>query len=263
MIADSSLELLKGIFPFKELPEKGLATCLRGKLGEASFQTGEELSPQGSLPQAVYLITEGSARALGSSDETPISLELIKPDSLVGWFPLATGVPCEWARAASPVKALRIPTESFLKLLKDHPDWASSLRSQTCLSELFPLIHELLKQRGLPLSAAKQIAIELLPQAVVSDSPSPITETPSPITYLPSSNSRRIGVPTDLLNTLLGTLGSGDSALTFDGTLLPQSSAALAGSPLPVPASDSDTQVSGFTFHPSSATPPPPLPQGF
>jgi ATP-binding cassette subfamily B protein len=261
MIADSPLDLLKGSFPFKELPQKDLESCLRGKLGEDSFQTGEELSPQGSLPQAVYLITEGSARALGSSDETPISLELLKSGALIGCFSLATGIPCEWVRAASPVKAVKIPSDVFERLLKDHPDWASSLRSQTCLSELFPLIHDLLKQKGLPVNGAKQIAIELLPQTVVSDPASPIPDSlpptpdsPSPITYLPSGNGRTISVPSDLLNTLLGTLERGDSAVTFDGTLLPQSGTALTGS-----LRSSSASIPIDLVHPSSATPPPPF----
>ncbi|MEI6082220.1 MAG: peptidase domain-containing ABC transporter, partial [Verrucomicrobiota bacterium] len=253
MIADSRLDLLKGAFPFKELPQKDLETCLREKVEEILFQTGEELSPPESLPQAVYLITEGSARALGSSDEAPISLELIKPGAILGWFSLSTGVPCEWVRAASPVKALRIPAAVFEKLLKDHQEWASSLRSKTSLYELFPLVRDLLKQKGLPVAAAKQIAIELLPQAVVVD---PASEPSSSIFYFPSSNGRNIGVPSALQNTLLGTLEGGNSDVTFDGTLLPQSDAALAGSPIPILASDSETQVSSFKFHLSSPPPP-------
>ena len=259
-------DLLTGAIPLKDLPQEDLLNALEGKLGEISFQTGEELSAQESLPPSLYLITEGSARALGSSDETPISLELIKPGSLVGWFSLATGVPCEWVRAATPIKALSIPADAFRKLLKDHPEWADSLRSKTSLAELFPLVRDLLKQKGLPVAAAKQIAIELLPQAIVTDSPSPITDHPTSIFQLPSSNGRTIGVPTDLLNTLLGTLGAGDSALKFDGTLLPQSGAALTGSPssssasVPtdlVQVSSSDTQVSAFSFQHTSTPPPP------
>ena len=261
MIADSLLELLKGIFPFNELPQEDLLNALKGKLGEISFQTGEELSAQESLPTSLYLITEGSARALGISDETPISLELIKPGSLVGWFSLATGIPCEWARAASPVKALRIPTESFLKLLKDHPDWADSLRSKTTLSELFPLVRDLLKKRGLPVAAAKQIAIELLPQAAVmpsisdaqaSSADSPNSDLPSSIFYFPSSNGRSIGVPSDLLNTLLETLHSSVSSLP----VLASASDTQVSSFKPQ-VSSSDTQVSAFSFQHSSTPPPP------
>jgi len=259
MIGPASLsELLTGASLFKELPKKDLHKILGDKLKEVSFETGKELISHEELPKSLYLILSGTARLLGSSGQ-PLSLELLQPGAIVGSFSLATGIPCEWVRAASPVKAVKIPGDVFEKLLKDHPDWASSLRSQTCLSELFPLIHELLKQRGLPLSAAKQIAVELLPQAVVADSLAPITDSPSPITNLPSSGNRIISVPSDLLGTLLKTLEGGDSALTFDGTLLPQSGAVLAGSHLPAPPPDSETQVSGFTFHPSSATPPPPF----
>lgn len=255
-------DLLTGAIPLTDLPEQNLLNALKGKLGEVSFQTGEELSAQESLPPSLYLITEGSARALGSSDETPISLELIKPGYLVGWFSLATGIPCEWVRAASPVKALSIPADAFRKLLMDHPEWADSLRSKTSLSELFPLIRDLLKQKELPVAAAKQITIELLPQALVTDSPSPITDSPSPITYLQSSNGRSIGVPSDLLNTLLGTLGAGDSAPKFDGTLSVsdtqvsgfKSQVSSTSSPS---SSSSDTQVSAFNFQHSSTPPPP------
>jgi ATP-binding cassette subfamily B protein len=260
-------DLLNNTHLFRDLPEKGLETLAKEKrIQEISFQTGEEIIQPKGPSSDIYLTTEGSARSLGTSDGAPISLELLKSGALIGWFSLATGITCEWIRAASPVKAIKIPSEVFRNLLKDHPEWASSLRSQTCIAELFPPIHELLKKRGLPLSAAKQITIELLPQAVVSDSLSPITDSPSPITYLPSANGRTISVPSDLLNTLLGAIGSENSELRFDGTLLPQSSAALAGSqhsssasiPIDlVQLSSSDTQVSAFSFQHSSTPPPP------
>ena len=265
-------ELLIGATLFNDLPEKDLVKALRGKVEDCAFETGQELIPQGKHPDSIFLIREGTARLLGAAEE-PVSLELLKTGSLVGWFSLANTVPCEWVRASAPLKALRIPADVFEKLLRDHPAWASSLRSRTSLSELFPLIRDLLKERGLPLAAAKQIAIELLPQAVVvdsqspiTDSQSPITDSPSPITHLPSSNGRVIGVPTDLLTALLETVITGNSPLSIDGTLLPQSSAALTGSTssssasVPtdlVQVSSSDTQVSAFTFHPSSTTPPP------
>ncbi|MFZ0615310.1 MAG: peptidase domain-containing ABC transporter [Chthoniobacterales bacterium] len=264
-------ELLIGASIFNDLPEKDLVKALRGKVEEVLFETGQELIPQGKLPDSIFLIREGTARLLGAAEE-PVSLELLKTGSLVGWFSLANTVPCEWVRASAPLKALRIPADVFEKLLRDHPAWASSLRSRTSLSELFPLIRNLLKERGLPLAATKQIVIELLPQAMVADSPthsselttpnpdplSAIPDSPSPITQLRSSNGRVIGVPTDLLTALLGTLLSSVSSLpvlasasdTQVSSFKPQVS--QESSP-----SSSDTQVSAFTFHPSSTTPPP------
>jgi len=243
----------------KDLPLKDLESCMQGKVSEITFGIGEKLLAQEQPPTALFLITEGSARLLANSDEAPVSLELLQSGSVVGWFSMATGVPCEWVRAASPIKALSIPSAVFQKLLKDHPEWATSLRSRTCLSELFPLIRDLLKQRGLPVGAAKQISIELLPQATLLNSPSPDSQLPAsksdspyPITRLPSANGRIIGVPSDLLNALLGTLEGGDSALKFDGTLLPQSGAALAGS-----LRSSSASIPIDLVHPSSTTPPP------
>jgi len=252
----SVLQILLRDPVFGVLSENDLSRLENGRAEEFIFSTGEELLTSEEQPQDVYIILEGSARMLGSSKDEPISIELLKQGSIIGWFALATGVTCEWVRAASPVKALKIPAKSFLDLCTSQPAWAASLHSRTCLAELIPLIRDLLKQKGLPLAAAKKIAIELLPQAVVSDSPSPITESPSPITHLPSSNGRVISVPSDLLNTLLETLVEGSSGLKFDGTLLPQSGAASSHSPLPVSVSDSETQVSSFKFHLSSPPPP-------
>jgi subfamily B ATP-binding cassette protein HlyB/CyaB len=226
---------LDQVFPFRDLSEKFLKDLSVLGITEQFFQTGDELIGLGNFPDAVYLIQEGSIRLVGSSEQ-PVSLELVKPGQAVGWFSLALGIPCEQARAASPVKALRIPAATFTKLLRDHPDWADSQRSHTCIAELFPLIRDLLKQRGLPVGAAKQISIELLPQATVLNSPapssqlpvstpdslSPIPDTPlpdhrSPLTHLPSANNRTIGVPSDLLNSLLETLKSPCSPALFSG----------------------------------------------
>jgi ATP-binding cassette subfamily B protein len=250
-------ELLIGASLFNDLPEKDLLRALSGKVEEVAFETGQELIPQGKLPDSIFLIREGTARLLGAAEE-PVSLELLKTGSLVGWFSLANHLPLEWVRASAPLKALRIPVDVFEKLLRDHPAWASSLRSRTSLSELFPLIRDLLKERGLPLAAAKQIASELLPQAVVVDSPTPSSELPasnsdfpSPITQLRSSNGRVIGVPTDLLTALLEAISSPSSL-----ALSTVDQSAISNQQSPV-ASDSQTHPSSFSFHPSSTTPPP------
>jgi len=104
------------------------------------------------------LILEGSIHLLGEAEEA-FSLELLNAGSLIGWFSPSHGRPCEWAQAASPVKALRIKADFFRKLLNDHPDWATSLRSQTSLSELFPVICNLLKLKGLLVTADSPLSL--------------------------------------------------------------------------------------------------------
>ena len=188
---------------FKELDQKHLEKNFEGKVQEVTFGIGEELIASGASPSEIYLITEGSARSLAASDEAPVSMELLKPGSLAGCFSLVTGTTYEWVRSASAIKALKIPSGIFQKLLRENPDWASSLASRTCLSELFPLIRDLLKEKGLPASAAKQVTAELYPQAVVLGSNGSGDES---LRSLISSNNRIIGVPKDLLETLLGVL---------------------------------------------------------
>jgi ATP-binding cassette subfamily B protein len=178
---------------------------MRRGVSERHFQTGEVILSSGLSPEYLFLISEGSARSLAPSADSPVSLELIKSGSLVGWFSLSSGIPCEWIRAASPVRAIQIPAASFQQLLRDHKEWAESLRTHTSLPELYPLIRDLLKERGLPLSAAKLISIELLPQAAVLVSLEGLNESLVP---LKSSNGRYVTVSADLLNALLLSLNA-------------------------------------------------------
>ena len=106
-------ELLIGAPLFQDLPEKDLLKALNGKLAECTFETGQELIPRGKLPEALFLIREGTARLLGAAED-PVSLELLKPGSVVGWFSLANHLTCEWVRASASLKALRIRL-TFLK----------------------------------------------------------------------------------------------------------------------------------------------------
>lgn len=232
--------------PFKDLLENELEVLARHqRIEETEFSTGAEIIACQRFPSDLHIITEGIVRLLGSSDQ-PLSLELIKPGQAVGWFSRATGVPCEWVRAGSHVRTLKIPADVFEKLLRDHPEWAASLRSRTSLAELFPLIRDLLKERNLPPAAAKQIAIELLPQAVLLDEASTSREAPDPMVRLSSSNGRIIGIPADLLHALIGTLGSPDNQSAISN----QRSA---------PAFAEETRASVADFHPSLSSPAPPF----
>lgn len=207
------------VSPFSDLPRPTLLAQLKGEVEEAFFKLGEEIIPKGEKPEFVFVLTEGSARLLGES-ELPLSLELIRSGKVIGWFSLASGVSCEWARAATPVKALRIPSKVFEKLLRDYPEWSGSLRLQTSISELFPLIYDFLKQRGFPLSEVKQLTSELLPYAVVlNQSASPSDQT---LTLLQSENHRIIGVPSERLDSFVNQLGS-HSPLITPSTQLPGS----------------------------------------
>jgi ATP-binding cassette subfamily B protein len=207
------VEAIARSFPFMDLPREEVSSALRGRVAEITFQTGEEILKPGELPSALYLILEGNARLLGAMapGENPVSLELLKAGTVTGWFSQATGIPCEWVRAASAVKALMIPSKCFTDLCLSHPGWLMGLESSTALAELFMLIAALLKESQLPLAAAKQISLELIGQATL-ETEEDLTEGvnadagESTITRLKSPNGRVVMVPRELLETLLGTI---------------------------------------------------------
>lgn len=205
-----SLESLVSADPFRALPANVLDSIVANGVQEISFKTGDELIAPGTLPQFVYFIQDGSARLLGDADGESVSLALLKPGTVVGWFPLANDIPCEWVRAAGPLKALRMPADNFEKLLDENPGWNLGLCSRTSLSELFPLVINLLKQKGLPLTGAKQLAISLMSEAEVQEEDEeelPAGEGSStPLHYFTSVKGRVISVPQELLESLLTTI---------------------------------------------------------
>jgi len=207
--SNSVTERLKNSFPLRDLPSDVVDRAMEGHIEEVDFHAGQEIFGKSEMPRSVLYLLEGGVRYLGAAAGEPVSLELFKEGSLVGWFSLATGVPCEWVRASGPVKALKIPAETFSSLLDAHPGWNLGLCSSTSLSELFPLIRDLLEERGLPNTAAKQISIALLPEAVVLDSS---TETPANLLILPSLNERMIGVDKKSLENLLSSLSQDSSS---------------------------------------------------
>jgi len=189
---------------FKGLSRQDILVSLAGHLEEVSFQSGDELIGPSEQKPPVFLILKGAVRLLGGTVEQPIPLLLLQEGAACGWNSHAAGVPCDWVRASTAIKALRIAPGSMEKLLADHPDWHTSLSSQTSLGELFIAIQSLLKQRKYPIDAAKHIAVSILPLATVLNvSGGDALDTPCTFTPLPSSHRRVIGVPTEQLNSLL------------------------------------------------------------
>ena len=235
---------------FSGIPTSQLEKLLSGKCGEVIFGIGDNIIQPGTAPSSVYLITEGSARALQGPQENPTSLELLNKGSMLGWFSLASGNPCEWIRAASEVKAMAIPAETFTTLLEENPDWADSLRKQTSLPELFQLVSDLIRKKNLPAADVRRIARELLPMASVELGTPPDSKDDS-LTVLSTPNGRRILLPSSPLGELLRSAESEDSRqLSLPGTDAAAGSLEEGSVPANQPTADS-----GFQFH-SSTTPP-------
>ena len=174
---------------FLGLSRQDLEKNLLGGNERIAFATGEDLITPGESPLFVYILLDGRARQLGGGGGELVSLELLNAGGLAGLFSLATGVHCEWVRASGPLNALKIPAEKVLGFFATHPEWHDALCSRTALSELFPLLCDVLKKRGLPVLSAKQIALEILPQTLVMDASTPEEATTVQTTVISSSES--------------------------------------------------------------------------
>lgn len=88
-----------------------------------SYGAGEILFRQGDTGDAAYVILAGRADILADSPSGPIKVAELGENSIVGEIAIL----CDATRtatvsAASPIEALRIRKEQFLKLLTDFPD---------------------------------------------------------------------------------------------------------------------------------------------
>jgi ATP-binding cassette subfamily B protein len=203
MSASSVTEFLLANPVFADLPREVLAGPELSAITEVQLNTGEELIAKGTENPDLFLIMEGSARVLGGNSEKPVSLELLQQGALIGWFSNASGTADEWVRASSLIKALRIPSPWFRKLLGNHPIWAATLRSKTSLAELYPLITALLVKRGLTVEPARMISRELVGEAIALEDEGEDSGIAGEFTELNSSKGRVIRIPTSMLEACL------------------------------------------------------------
>jgi ATP-binding cassette subfamily B protein len=178
-----------------DFPVESLGELLSENPKESSFSPGQELS---TIEQpTLLLLTEGSARLLGGTPEDPVSLELLKPGAIIGLEQSANGLPPAWVRASGVAKGIVLEDSRLRGWLEKHPEIRDRLAAQIGMGELYPLIADLLKQRGLPISSAKTLAQNLLPHALLLDKhESSESEKDSAVLFiLESSGRRRITIP--------------------------------------------------------------------
>lgn len=88
-----------------------------------SFDANEILFNQGEVGDAAYLILDGVADILVDSPNGPIKVAEVEHNSVVGEIAILCDAPRNaTVKAHTPVEALRIRKEQFLKLLADFPD---------------------------------------------------------------------------------------------------------------------------------------------
>lgn len=131
---------LAGLAPFDQLPGAAIAALAQsGQL--LRYRIGQPIVRPEALPQLI-LITEGQARLLGEDPRTekPVTLKLLGTGSLLGVVGLLRGQPCETAIASSEVVGFQFSMATFQQTLDQHPDFATAIRDQLYLAEVFDLL---------------------------------------------------------------------------------------------------------------------------
>ncbi len=122
MILKDEVRILKKV-PLFAAMEPAKLKLLAFTSDRVSFGADEVLFHQGDVGDAAYLILDGIADILVDSPNGPIKVAEIESNSIVGEISIL----CDAARnatvrAQTPIEALRIRKEQFLKLLADFPE---------------------------------------------------------------------------------------------------------------------------------------------
>ncbi|MEL7359478.1 MAG: peptidase domain-containing ABC transporter [Cyanobacteria bacterium J06560_6] len=139
---DISLDQKLGdVFPFDQLPQPALQQLAKDSQ-LLRYRLGQPILRRESMPHQVIVILEGQGRLLGYDPykKTPMTLELLKPKSVVGLASLVRGVPCEGVNASSEMTAIALPVSAVRQLIGTHPEFAQSITNYAYLAEVFDLV---------------------------------------------------------------------------------------------------------------------------
>jgi len=89
------------------------------------FDPGENLMSRGEPPDSVYVIIEGEVQIIGETPAGEFVVAIVGRNELQGEMGVITNTPRgATVRAKTPVRALRIAADVFLRLVTDNPGCA-------------------------------------------------------------------------------------------------------------------------------------------
>ncbi|MGB3179427.1 MAG: cyclic nucleotide-binding domain-containing protein [Albidovulum sp.] len=122
MLLNDEVRMLRLVPLFSRL-EPAKLKLLAFTSDRVTYDAGEILFRQGETGDAAYVILTGTANILVNSPNGPIKVAELQQNSIVGEIAIL----CDDARtatveAATPIDALRIKKEQFIKLMTDFPE---------------------------------------------------------------------------------------------------------------------------------------------
>ncbi|MEM6596972.1 MAG: type I secretion system permease/ATPase, partial [Cyanobacteria bacterium P01_C01_bin.69] len=181
---DVSLDQTLGeIFPFDQLPVPALQQLAR-ESQKLRYHIGQPILRRETMPHQLLVIVKGRGRLLGYDPykKAPMTLDLLKPKSVVGLASLVRGVPCEGVIASSEIEAIAIPVSTVRQLIGANEAFAQSVTNYAYLSEVFDLVSQYFQTQArtvsdLPLTSRqlqeKATTLTLRAGKIAVDSPDP------------------------------------------------------------------------------------------
>jgi ATP-binding cassette, subfamily B, bacterial HlyB/CyaB len=133
------------------------------------YRIGQPLLVREKMPTQVLVIYQGTARLIGYDrrQQSPVSLGLVEPKTVLGWASLIRDIPCETAIASTEVICIAIPAADFLACLSAEPTFAKHVEAQFSPAELCELLSLELQRRADSVTKLKDLVFQVSPSVEV------------------------------------------------------------------------------------------------
>ena len=121
---EEEVELLRRIPIFAKI-EPARLKLLAFTSERVTYEPGQELCRQGDIGDAAYLVISGEADILVNTPGGPLKIAAVSKNALVGEIAIINDVPrTATVQAKTPVEALKITKDHFLRLVTEFPQIA-------------------------------------------------------------------------------------------------------------------------------------------
>jgi CRP-like cAMP-binding protein len=122
MLLMEEVELLRRTPLFCKVPPAKLK-LLAFTSNRVKYSEGQVLFSQGDAGDAAYVVLTGTADVLVNADGAQIKVAVVEPNSVVGEIAILCDISrTATVRASTPLEALRISKDHFLRMLTEFPE---------------------------------------------------------------------------------------------------------------------------------------------
>ncbi len=127
MSVRKGIELLSQVPVFQEVEHSHLQLILFSA-PEVRFKSGQNIIHQGEVGDAGYLLLDGSAQVMATGQDQPEMLAVIKRGTFIGELSMVARLAHHvTVKAKTPVSALKIQHELFMRVVKEFPEVGASV----------------------------------------------------------------------------------------------------------------------------------------